>query len=452
MLDFPRSVRLPVLLVLLVVGGARSLDAQDFAITDLGTLTGSGWSQANGLNNHGHVCGTSEWYAPAGMEAWHAFWWDGQVLHDVPPLLPALGWGHDLNDSDVVVGYSWAVGGLHAFRWENGVTHDIHLGDLDFSRANAINAGGDVVGAYAVQIAGHMLNDFQGFARRGDLWLNPGTLGGDDCGVWDVNERAQFVGGAENANGHRRAFLWDRGVMLDLGDLGAEQSTRASGLNNRGQVVGFSNPAPDVFHAFVWEGGSMTDLGTLGGPDSFANEVNGSGIIVGRSEMPSGDVHAFFHEDGVMTDLNDRIAPGSGWELTAATDINDLGQIVGTGTIHGEKHAWLLTPITDEPRMSTPVPGLADEVNTLHVINAEPDATLFFVAGTQPGQTPVPGCPGLFVDMADPVWFGTAVASGDGRCAHAAYLPPGFGGRLLRFQVVDVGHCEVSELVTYPVP
>jgi probable HAF family extracellular repeat protein len=43
--------------------------------------------------------------------------------------------------------------------------------------------------------------------------------------------------------------------------------------------------------------------------------------------------------------LNDEIAAGSGWVLNSAEDINNNGQITGTGMINGRQHAFLLTPI-----------------------------------------------------------------------------------------------------------
>jgi hypothetical protein len=48
-----------------------------------------------------------------------------------------------------------------------------------------------------------------------------------------------------------------------------------------------------------------------------------------------------------MHDLNNMIAPGSGWELTDATAINDNGQISGSGVLNGIQtvnHAVRLDP------------------------------------------------------------------------------------------------------------
>src|SRR6185312_5528685 len=52
----------------------------------------------------------------------------------------------------------------------------------------------------------------------------------------------------------------------------------------------------------------------------------------------------FLWQDQHFTDLNDLIPAGSGWELSVAGDINNSGLILGSGTYHGEDHAFLLTP------------------------------------------------------------------------------------------------------------
>ena len=81
--------------------------------------------------------------------------------------------------------------------------------------------------------------------------------------------------------------------------------------------------------------------------------MNASGQMVGLmwdSDAATGVTeHAFLFDcvHGVQ-DLNDLIDPASGWTLNFSRDINDAGQIVGSGTYLGEKRAFLLTlnPLT----------------------------------------------------------------------------------------------------------
>jgi len=45
-----------------------------------------------------------------------------------------------------------------------------------------------------------------------------------------------------------------------------------------------------------------------------------------------------------MNDLNNLIPAKSGWVLEQAYGINNSGLIVGTGTLNGAEHGFLLTP------------------------------------------------------------------------------------------------------------
>src|SRR5215471_13723418 len=69
----------------------------------------------------------------------------------------------------------------------------------------------------------------------------------------------------------------------------------AINLNNRGQVVGYLNLAGDTTaHPFLWDRGVLTDLGTLGGTFGFSNWVNETGEAVGAATTQGDEAfHAF---------------------------------------------------------------------------------------------------------------------------------------------------------------
>jgi probable HAF family extracellular repeat protein len=137
-------------------------------------------------------------------------------------------------------------------------------------------------------------------------------------------------------------------TVTDLGTLGGGFSLGFD-INARGQVTGLSHISTFDAHAFVWDPATgMRDLGTLGGDQSFGNGINANGQVTGSSRLAGTfDTHAFVWDPATgMRDLNDLVAPGTGWILEGGSGINDAGQIAGSGTIGGERHAFLLTPVT----------------------------------------------------------------------------------------------------------
>ena len=101
-----------------------------------------------------------------------------------------------------------------------------------------------------------------------------------------INDRGQVVGSSVVA-GNDHAFIWDRGVMTDLTGL----NSQALSINNRGQVVGVSTTSSGVGQAFLYENGKITVLGTLGGDFSSASSVNERGEVVGSSITANGALH-----------------------------------------------------------------------------------------------------------------------------------------------------------------
>src|SRR5437868_3925821 len=144
-----------------------------------------------------------------------------------------------------------------AVRWDNGVLNNLGLlpGGC-FSLPNAINSKGMLVGSGDIGVIDPIAGGPEiraDFRYQGQI-LNLGTLGGTNSLASDINDHAQVVGGAENAD----PDPWDFGGLLGL-------------------------PSPTAWHAFLWQGGVMRDLGTLGGPDSFAGPINQTGQVAGFS-------------------------------------------------------------------------------------------------------------------------------------------------------------------------
>lgn len=276
---------------------------------------GSAVSLAKAINNSGQVVGGSDAMAFLWSETEEWTW-----LYILPDGTSAA---YDINDSGQVVVSASKSGETHAFLWENGV-----ITDLGEGYAYAINDSSQTVGTsggYAV------------LWENGSM-INLGTFGGMSEAS-GINNFRQVVGSSEISAADHHAFLWDNGIMTNLGTLGGIVSF-AYGINDSAQVVGESwDESGHNSVAFLWQNGVMTEL-----PMTKALSINMSGQVVGYlGEQQTR--RACLWEDGAIIDLNDVIDPSLGFTLEVSTDINDVGQIVGWGTINGETHAFLLTPV-----------------------------------------------------------------------------------------------------------
>jgi probable HAF family extracellular repeat protein len=113
-------------------------------------------------------------------------------------------------------------------------------------------------------------------------------------------------------------YLQSQASLVELGSLGGSEG-EARGVNDAGQVVGWSRTASAELRAFLWQDGVMSDLGI---PDSVARAINEHGDIAGYYQV-SGNDHAFLRRGGLLFDLG----IGRGYAL------NERGDVVGESVL-----------------------------------------------------------------------------------------------------------------------
>jgi probable HAF family extracellular repeat protein len=107
-------------------------------------------------------------------------------------------------------------------------------------------------------------------------------------GATAINDKGQVVGASGTCgppgffSEYDHALLWQNGRAINLGSLGGQHDNVAAAINDNGQVVGGSDlPGDTTTHAFLWQDGVMTDLGTP--PD---DTPTGSGQLTTGATAP----------------------------------------------------------------------------------------------------------------------------------------------------------------------
>jgi probable HAF family extracellular repeat protein len=183
------------------------------------------------------------------------------------------------------------------------------------------------------------------------------ALNGGNSQGGGINEHDWVAGYTGGPDGTRHAAFWRNQTPFDLGTLGGIDGLHSSaqwpGVNNAGLVVGISQTAAldtlgetwscaafipangHVCLGFVWDG-ALRALPTLGGENGFAAGVNDRGDVVGWAETPLHDPTCHMPQvlqfRAVRWDRSGaahELPPFPGDSTSAATAINDQGQVVG---------------------------------------------------------------------------------------------------------------------------
>lgn len=169
---------------------------------------------------------------------------------------------------------------------------------------------------------------------RGYTIIDLGTLGGWTGNAAAINNLGQVVGEADTPSGYRHAFLWENGVMTDLGVLQGDRISFAADINDYAQVACNSSYAGgSSWDAFLWDEGQRIELGDLDNSGALAYAINNSGQIVGMSEVYGQGRHGFLWDQGAMTDLYEV------FDIRGVHDINDFGELVVPVAGEGGPHA-----------------------------------------------------------------------------------------------------------------
>ena len=346
-------------------------------LTDLGAFPGTNSSGAFSTSNSGLAVGFSENGSVdplLGASAIHAVLWRDGHIED----LGTLEGGYEsvaltVNSRGEVAGVSQNLvpdpffilqTQQRTFLWEKGKIKDIgtlggaSAGTLGFEFTVTINERGHIVACSDTSTVNPVTGVpvVEPFLWEPDTMISLGSFGGTSGCATFINNRDQVVGYSNLAgDASTHPFLWEPGQpLVDLGTLGGPNGA-ALWINELGEVVGNAQVASPpgcmaikcLFHAFLWSHNQMTDLGTIAGTDnSSVAAINSRSQVVGESFTSDSSVHdAFLWEQGSLADLNSLVSPPSSVHLTEGVDINDRGEIAGSGFLpNGEMHAFLLIP------------------------------------------------------------------------------------------------------------
>lgn len=344
----------------------------NYSITNLGILPGFEKSRAIAVSDNGQVVGTLQRddfdFNPYG------FLWHEGVMSGLGDVIP-----YDINNKSQIIGISRKTYLEFIAHVENRKSSPKH-NTLHWDQE--INENGQVVGfsqftnrnmpSKSKRIPFILEN-----GKRGSLSIPEGYNSGEAMGI---NSQGIVVGNVWLQDvSDKHAVVWQEDAVRPLGEPKDFTNTEAKSVNDLGQILvkAYRSNLAELLEqaagsaeldkgtaeasqilanswefkqqSYLWHRGQWQAIGGM----SLAHALNNQGQVVGsvwidpkkalRPNERAGN-HAALWEDGEMMDLNEVLPENWGWALHEATEINNLGQIVGDGVFENKPCAFLLTP------------------------------------------------------------------------------------------------------------
>jgi hypothetical protein len=270
---------------------------------------------------------------------------------------------YDINNSNTVIGVDRNSGSSQAFVWSAGVRTDLpqqaNWAHYVYSEVRQINASGQVIGNTGDGAAIWTPNGSGGYNIVAlDAWSTGSALNDAGLGLMsNVNSpTTSFQAGYSNGLGST-TFVPERAGFRPAG----------AAINNANTVAGAAFYEAGGYswnQVYVWQGSTVTPLlvsASAAGWQVNTGDVaaiNEADTIVGTGSYGPYDGRAMMWTPGTTgwneIDLNTLQVSGASFgKLTQARDINERGQILGTGdyfdSASGQwsQHVYLLTPVPE---------------------------------------------------------------------------------------------------------
>jgi FG-GAP repeat protein len=279
---------------------------------------------------------------------------------------------------------------------------------------------------HAGTIPGHLaINELSVVTRMYDpnAWCNIGQNGACTGGVSGIGPR----------NG-----------IYDL-EMGAVPGSAAGTTVACGLIYGLNGGGSTAFELDFWVYNFGEEPDNDDGVWVSDNGIDWEKVGAGWSGRP---VDQWTHATGIDLGSTSVDISGDFYLLFAQTDNFPVGELDGI----------LIDDITITPvigggyQISDFTPGTAGGVNTIMLDGGTPGVASTFAYDFRLGSTPIPGCPGLTVDLKKPRVLGSAIADGTGHAEFSAFVPPAASGVQIYLQAVELSTCQVADVYGFMFP